>query len=98
MKLELTNDEADILSCLIDNEIESDTDHIRDVRKKEKEYWKNLILSLKNLKEKFSPSEIVEGEIGKLEQKAWGRMTGEDVANNLSKEEAEEYYSLLGAR
>ena len=33
--------------------------------------------------------------IDELEQKAWENMTGEDVANNLSKEEAEEYYDLL---
>ena len=34
--------------------------------------------------------------LDELEQKAWENMTGEDVANNLSKEEAEEYYKLLG--
>jgi uncharacterized Zn ribbon protein len=32
----------------------------------------------------------------RLEQKAWENMTGEDVANNLSREEANEYYLLLG--
>ena len=34
--------------------------------------------------------------IDELEQKAWDNMIGEDVANNLSNEEAEEYYKLLG--
>jgi len=35
--------------------------------------------------------------IDELEQKAWENMTGEDVVNNLSKEDGIEYYSLLGS-
>ncbi len=50
-------------------------------------------------KEIFKESEAVAikpSRLDELEQKAWEHMTGEDVADNLDKEEAEEYYKLLG--
>jgi len=46
----LSEEQLDILSCLVDNAIESNTDYINDVDEKEKEYWKGYVSKLKEIK------------------------------------------------
>ena len=46
----LSEEQLDILSCLVDNAIESNTDYINDVDEKEKEYWKGYVSDLKEIK------------------------------------------------
>ena len=58
--MELTNKEKEILICLIENEIESDCDVLReDIENEERECWKEEILDLKNLLIKLKPIELV---------------------------------------
>ena len=45
-----TDNQLDILNCLVENEIESNVDYLNDVKEEEKEYWKQLILDLKDIK------------------------------------------------
>ncbi len=57
--MEITNSERETLICLIENEIEGDVDVISDTNdEKEKEFWKEAILDLKNLLIKLKPIEI----------------------------------------
>ena len=53
--MELTSNEEDILICLIENEIASDTDYLNDVEGEEKEHFKNYILELKDILTKLNP-------------------------------------------
>jgi len=46
----LSEKQLDILSMLVDNAIESNTDYINDVDEKEKEYWKGYVSDLKEIK------------------------------------------------
>ena len=46
----LSEKQLDILSMLVDNAIESNTDYINDVDEKEKEYWTTYISDLKEIK------------------------------------------------
>ncbi len=58
--MELTKNETEILLNLIENEIESDVDVIKDTDdEKEKECWKEEILILKDILLKFKPIELV---------------------------------------
>lgn len=57
--MEITDKEEDILICLIENEIESDLDFLNDLRGKEKEFWKNQILELKDILIKLKPIEVI---------------------------------------
>ena len=53
-----TNEQQDILSCLVENEIESNVDYINDLKGKEKEYWKGHILKLKDIHTILKPINI----------------------------------------
>ncbi len=56
--MKLTNEELEILECLIENEIESDLDVIKDTDdEKEKECWKEEVLKLKDVLIKVKPIE-----------------------------------------
>jgi hypothetical protein len=56
-------------------------------------------VDLETIRDSITIEEVEKpSRIDELEQKAWEKMTGEDVADNLSKEEAEEYYKLLGSQ
>jgi len=57
--------ELDVLSCLIEHEIDSNTDYLNDISEKEKPYWKEMILTLKNIKEKLVVSTTMEMDIGR---------------------------------
>lgn len=50
-ELELTDEERDILFCLVENEIKSNEDYINNVEENEKEYWSNHTQKLKKIKE-----------------------------------------------
>lgn len=57
--MELTDNENEILVCLIENEINSDLDYLNDIKGKEKECWKNYILELKDILIKLKPIQVV---------------------------------------
>ena len=57
-KMEITNAEQDILIYLIENEIESDVSYLDDIKGKEKEFYKNHILKLKDILIKLKPIEV----------------------------------------
>jgi len=46
----LSEKQRDILSCLVDNAIESDTDYLNDISGEEKEHYKSHISDLKEIK------------------------------------------------
>ncbi len=48
--IKFTDKELEILSCIVENEIESDVDNLTIVKGEEKEFWKNRVLDLKNIK------------------------------------------------
>ena len=58
MDIEINNKEHDILSCLLENEIESCLDYLNDIKGKEEEHFKNHILNLKDILIKFKPTEM----------------------------------------
>jgi hypothetical protein len=56
----------------------------------------DMFNALKGRIEQIDAEENPKSRLKELEEKAWENITGEDVANALTKEEAEEYYKLLG--
>lgn len=52
---EFTEEQLDILSCLVENEIESDVDYIKSLEGKEKECWKEEVLKLKDILIQLKP-------------------------------------------
>jgi len=51
--MKFTKDELDILECVVENEIKSDTDYLNYCDKTERKYWKNYIISLKKILKKI---------------------------------------------
>ncbi len=57
--MNLTKKDKKILICLIENEIDSNESFLNDVKGKEKEFWKNQILELKDILIQLKPMEII---------------------------------------